>query len=178
MHPRYLKFTSGLAPYKYPVSAECCAVQAPTERAHQAGRGESMLSLLNPLMKNYLQHIQTLHRSCAKQVQLMGYCVCNRLACRWQVQVYLSCTITHVLSDSLYTALVAHVSSNDFLHFDNHVLQMQTLQYINKLALLVVVKSSFFQQSCHGSLIYIIVQCLLWLSCHILCTSTCASVYD
>ncbi len=103
-----------------------------------------MLSLLNPLMKNYLEHIQTLHRSCAKQAQLMGYCVCNRLACRWQVQVYLLCTITHVLSDSLYTAPVAHVSSDDIWHFDNHVLQLQTLQDQKTLALLVVVKSSFF----------------------------------
>ena len=68
--------------------------------------------MLTPLMNNYLKHIQTLHRSCAKQAQLMGYCVCSHLACRWQVQVYLSCIITHVLSDSEYTAQVAHVSRN------------------------------------------------------------------
>lgn len=84
--------------------------------------------MLTLLMKKYLKHIEILHRSCAKQVQLIGHCVCSPLACRWQVQVYLSCIITHVLSDSVYTAKLAHVSSNGNLHFDYHALQMQTLQ--------------------------------------------------
>ena len=75
-------------------------VQVPTETAYQAGRGGSTLSLLTLLMSNYLTYVQTLYRNCVKRAQLMGYCVCSHLACRWQVQVYRSCIITRVLSDS------------------------------------------------------------------------------
>jgi len=121
--------------------------------------------LLTLLMKKYLKHIEILHRSCAKQVQLIGHCVCSPLACRWQVQVYLSCNITHVLSDSVYTAKLAHVSSNGNLHFDYHALQNTDAagpKTMFQLAFLVVlVESPIFQQSCHGSLSHRKLQCLL-----------------